>query len=1027
MKIKPAIFFLLLFFPACITAQQEQPLHFEKIEGLSQNTVYSILEDKQGFMWIATANGLNRFDGVEMKAYKSGIENTVDYMKGRIIRSALLEDNEEKIWFASDLSINCFDKKQQKFTQYKLYVNETNEQSKEQKAYSEMFANPLLKKDDYVWFASAIEGLFAINIKTRKCINYPVKTPGEKGDNIPLMYNAAFDGKEKLWFASVNGLLCFDINSRMWSRFLEGNSFYSVSLSNDTLYLGINENIRWFDTKSLKDGDVLMTKTPAYIHKGLVRRVYTDEKKNVWTGDQAGNIFCKTIQQNSFVWKGNINGNTGSKTNYPVYCLYTDATGNLWVGADVLGLLKAETDQNVFNYYPNTSDNTESSQNLFIYSIYEDEKENIWLGTFQNGLIILNKTTGQTRSVSFPYYDPKLPYGKSVPLVKKDKYGNIWTSYCGRLYVKENNREEFTSIQFPIPDKMLQSPQLWNMAEYNNGWLLATNIGVYFVEKKNDRYVPRIIDGFRGTKVVDIWVSPTGQVWIAAETSGIFIYTSLEDHKTRKRLFASENIKSMRYDESHQLLWISSVTGLIAYHIPTEKYKAYKEEEGLQSSLVYGILQNNNEIWLSTNDGLSKGTMEFNERSVFPQISFVNFTKEEGLMGSEFNSGAFNKGSSGNFYFGSTQGVVWFKPGEVKSKNTRPKLQLINFLVNEQNADSLVAPEYISSVSLPYTKNSLFFRFRGIDFDKGKKIKYKYQLESWDKNWIYSNTLNEVRYNNLPYGKYLFRIKATGASGIWTDEERTVSIIINPPFWKTWWFYSLTVLLIAGFIVILTRRFAQRKLRKQLAELEKQRELDKERLRISREMHDDIGAGLTQITLMSESAKNKLGVTGNKELDDIGGTSRKLVSNMSEIIWSLNPENKTLDQLWSYLREQLNKQLEYSGMEYSIQLPEQNENITLSNEQRRNILLVTKEIVNNAIKYSKATNIDIKASLENGKISFSIQDDGVGFDTSRKLTGNGLKNIYHRIKELDGELKAESESGKGSSFIYTIPLKRRTT
>ena len=178
---------------------------------------------------------------------------------------------------------------------------------------------------------------------------------------------------------------------------------------------------------------------------------------------------------------------------------------------------------------------------------------------------------------------------------------------------------------------------------------------------------------------------------------------------------------------------------------------------------------------------------------------------------------------------------------------------------------------------------------------------------------------------------------------------------------------------------------------------------------------------------MSESAKNKLGATGNKELDDIGGTSRKLVSNMSEIIWSLNPENKTLDQLCSYLREQLNKQLEYSGVEYSIQLPEHNENITLSNEQRRNILLVTKEIVNNAIKYSKASALNIKGEHQNEKLIFEVIDNGIGFDTAKSYTGNGLKNIRHRIKELNGELKTESEPGWGSSFFYSIPLKRTTT
>jgi signal transduction histidine kinase len=282
--------------------------------------------------------------------------------------------------------------------------------------------------------------------------------------------------------------------------------------------------------------------------------------------------------------------------------------------------------------------------------------------------------------------------------------------------------------------------------------------------------------------------------------------------------------------------------------------------------------------------------------------------------------------------------------------------------------------------------------------------------------------LNEVRYNNLPHGKYTFKVKAEGSLGVWSNEARVVTILIHPPFWKTWWFYTLVALAVLLTIVLVTRFFAQQELRVKVAELEKQKELDKERQRISREMHDDIGAGLTQITLMSESVKNKLGLTGKKEMEDIGGTSRKLVNNMSEIIWSLNPENKTLDHLFAYLREELNKQLEYSGMEYSIQLPDKGQDIMLTHEQRRNLLLVTKEIVNNAVKYSQSKNISVNAELTTGKLNFEIKDDGIGFDIHKTSSGNGLRNIKQRIAECNGELTIDSSPQSGTRFTYSIPF-----
>jgi signal transduction histidine kinase len=243
-----------------------------------------------------------------------------------------------------------------------------------------------------------------------------------------------------------------------------------------------------------------------------------------------------------------------------------------------------------------------------------------------------------------------------------------------------------------------------------------------------------------------------------------------------------------------------------------------------------------------------------------------------------------------------------------------------------------------------------------------------------------------------------------------------------PPFWERWWFYGLVMLLAASVVIMMVQFINHRKLKKQLVELEKQRQMDKERQRISREMHDDIGAGLTQITLMSESSKNKTGHHSEKELEDIAETSRKLVSSMSEIIWSLNPENKTLEQLVAYLREQLNKQLEYSGINYAVQLPDTGKEINLSNEQRRNILLSTKEIVNNAIKYSGAKNIRVVMTMDKNILTCTVEDDGIGFDTTQSYSGNGLKNIRHRIEELGGKFEIRSEIGKGSTFRYIVPL-----
>jgi signal transduction histidine kinase/outer membrane lipoprotein-sorting protein len=1016
------LFSPLLFITAPLFSQEREPMRFESISGLSQNTVYSILEDKQGFLWIATANGLNRYDGTEMKTYKPSLEKLPGNMTGRIVRSGLLEDDEENIWFSTDLSVNCFNKRTQLFSTQKLYWKK--EGSAGQGIPSvEMFANPIAKRGGIVWFASAAEGLFALDVAKGICANYPVTFKDENAANILLMYNGVFNGRDKFWFATKNGLLCFDINTKKWLRFLNGQSFFTLCMSRDTLFMGSGNDFKWFDTRTNACGDVKKKEAPEFVQPAMIRRIIAGKENDLWAGDQNGNIYFKAHEANEFVWRGNINGNKAAETSYPVYCLYTTNEGHLWIGADVAGLMKADINPPVFKCFPDLN-NIAEEKSLFIHSIYEMDEENIWLGTFQNGIRTLNTRTRESVKMRFPK-NPVLPYAESVPLISKDTLGNIWTSYSGFVYIKEKEKKDFIPIKMPVPSNTIQSPQLWHVSEYKGGWLLSSNVGLYFVRKKDNRYEIEFKKQIGTTRIIRTWIAPDEKIWMVPETGGIIIFNNPDDFTNTTNLFRNVNVKALQYEPALNLLWISSSSGLIAYELTTGRYHSYTEKDGMQSDYVYGLIREKQEIWISTNSGLSRGVLSFEEGNNLPRISFTNFTINEGLPINEFNTGAFHKGKSGTFYFGSTKGVVWFKPDMIRQNQSVPQLQLISFLANEQPADSMLAPEYISSVRLPYNRNNLFLKFRAIDFNSGKKVRYQYQLVGWDKKWIYSDMLNEVRYNNLPPGQYTFRFRAAGSSGVWTSAAHTVNIIIQPPFWKTGWFYIIASVLLLITIIMVTKQIAQQKLKSKIRKLEKQKALDDERARISREMHDDIGAGLTQITLMSEAARFKARQQkdNSRQIDEIAETSRKLVSNMSEIIWSLGPENKTLEQVFAYLREQLNKQLEYTQIEYNISFPQHSTDRILHNHQGRNLLLVTKEIVNNAIKHSRASHISIEADIKQGSLWFQIKDNGVGFDVSKTYMGNGLKNIRKRISDMNGTIEIESVIGGGSSFRYHIPLK----
>jgi signal transduction histidine kinase/ligand-binding sensor domain-containing protein len=1014
-------FFFVFWLPLYgVYAQQAEMLHFKKIDGLSQSTGYSITKDKQGFLWIATGNGLNRYDGVEMKLYKPSLEPQKGQMQGRVIRSRLLEDEKGQIWFSTDLVLHAFNKQKETFSKHPLIAGKGQNEI-------EKFANPVIKLGDHLWLANATDGVFDLNTQTNKMIAYPLIEKDENGNPIQLMYHGVYDNNGKLWFASNKGLLCFDITAKRWQRFLRGRSLYSICYSKDTIYVCEGKEMIWFHKTIFQSGACGLIDKDGF-SRGLIHCLYTDVKQNTWMGDENGNVYCKWFGNAGFNWVGNINGNVRPKSHYPVYCFFADSSNIVWVGAYTLGLLKAEKDQQSFKSYPQAGSNT---NDLYVNSIYENSADEILIGTFENGLMVYNKKTNKASELTLPCERPEQPYSKSVQLIQEDSKGNVWTSKSGFLFVKEKGNKFFLPIKIPPPSNALQVPQMWSMAEYKNTLLIGTTIGLYQVWKTNGKYEIKYLSQFGQDRVFNIWIAPSGEVWIAYESGGIVVYKSVEQPAKTKHLFAATNVRSILFDKEHQLHWIASSSGLIAFHSRSGRYKNFTENDGLLNSYVYGVLQDGDQLWASTSYGLSRASVVFSNNSVLPTLHFTNFTTSDGLPDNVFNARAFYRSVSGCFYFGTTKAVTWFKPLEIKSTQPAPAIRMIDLLVNDKRPDTLLAPEYIDKLSLGYKQNNLFFRFRAIDFENPESISYAYKLEGWDKDWIYSKQLNEVRYSNLPHGSYVFSIKAENGAGRWTDRPYTIAINIQPPFWKTWWFYMLVGMAVLYAAIAITKSVSQRKLRRQLREIEKQRAVEHERNRISKDMHDEIGSGLTHIALLSEllQTQRKSGEEIKKDVGDISASARKLVESMSEIIWALNPQNDTLENLLAYLREQTLASFEPFDINYSIEFPDAVPFVSLSNEQRRNLFLVAKEALNNALKHSGAKEMKLSMEYKDETIHFYITDNGKGFDKSKiKIASNGLRNMQKRMNDVRGtfSLKA-NETGVSIHFSLKISSKENST
>jgi signal transduction histidine kinase/ligand-binding sensor domain-containing protein len=984
--------------------QQNNYFRFQRIEGLSQNTAFNITQDKKGFLWIGTGDGLNRYDGVEFKSYKPSSSNREGYITGRVIRTKVAEDDSDRLWISSEHGIQYLNKRTNRF-QYILPFND-----------SAGFINgspyPIQQIGENFWFGKTAHGLLSYNLVTKKFRDFPF--PGADQDSMKFLGDkTAIDNKGNIWSAQEAGLFSFNVYTHEWTVYFKNRITYDLCLVNETLYIITDNGIILFNIKNHDTREALTG-----LKKNRIKSIAKDKTGQVWAGDLFGNIYTIDGKTGLLNIIGNINGNNNNI--YPVYALYFDASEILWIGTDGMGLLKANIRPPVFFQYPEK----EKKENIFIKSIYESETGKIWLGTFGKGILELDKSNNVVRPVAENIFNNKKSAIDVVGFIKEDQFKNIWVSHGEHLYVKKERTRLFSEVNISIKGNR-NKLKVTGIDTCKGKWIISTTLGVFFAEidasLNNIQFLP---DSSLGNFSF-LFPGGNDEYYFGYYESGLYVKTFRNNSwKIKKPLVSKTGFKCIYPDTARKLYWLGTDKGLMAFNPINQTYRLFTEEDGLGNSYVYSIVASGDGLWLSTNGGLTHVNIVPSQSNDFPGILCRSYKQKDGLQGDEFNTGAFLKGKDGTIYFGGINGLNWFNPASIQPEKSISQIVITQCLVNNSPADTSIASEYLDMLKLGHTKNNLFFRFRGLEFSNPENIQYAYKLQGWDKDWIYSKTINEARYNNINPGDYVFQVMATNEESVWKNKPYSVHISIRPPFWKTWWFYLSELLVFIGIVVLVTKIIAQQKLQKEVEKLERQQAIITERMRISQEMHDDIGAGLTQISLISKSAKLHF-LTGSNienELNDISSTSRQLVDNIGEIIWSLNPQQDKLDMMMIYLREQLNKLAEYSDVVFQINFKDKIPAIDLTNQQRRNILMAVKEVVHNAIKHSEAKKIVVSAVVSQKKLSFTISDDGIGFDTAGSYQGSGLNNIRQRIIEIGGTMELRSTPGKGTEYAFDIPL-----
>ena len=692
-----------------------------------------------------------------------------------------------------------------------------------------------------------------------------------------------------------------------------------------------------------------------------------------------------------------------------ITCMFSDKQGILWIGTGGYGILKYDAEIERFHHIlPNTK----------LYQILETKPGEILTSRFDK--IQLSKDQPpQYEDDAFIKFLQKQFLNSNIIFFSKDTSGNLWIPEGSRIYYYNlRTKEKHIYNIFPeqnsgpvYPLHVDRNSKLWfGMKDHFIGFDPLSG----FLSKFE---YPLQMMNFESDFLQTIYED--GNVLWLGSTDGLFRFNIEQKQIEQTYLFQSQDTTSLSNNfiycfcndikNPDRYLWIGTKGGgLNRLDKSTGKFIRFTTKNGLANNVIYGILPGDDgNLWLSTNKGLSV----FNPTTKL----FRNYNADDGLQSNEFNRYAYCKTSDGLLVFGGMNGINYFDPKEIKPLESPDVIftdfRLFNKPVNTKDVDAPLKENinYAKEITLQYKQNVITFQFAAMDYRRQGSIVYRYKMEGFDKDWIYSGTAHEATYTNLDPGKYHFIVQANFENNLWGERSKSIAVIIITPWYQTWWFY---LLMVVTTTVVMYGLYKFR--------LYQLRRLDKLRNRIARDLHDEVGSSISTIAIYSKIMQEQINSVDfdNKPLvNKINDFAAEIMSAMNDIVWNINTKNDAFDRIISRMREQASQLLEAKGYAVHFDVDDVLNRMKLSMDKRREFYLIYKEAINNIAKYADGKNVWVALHVQNSFIMLSIKDDGKGFDKAKTRSGgNGLANLQHRAATLKGEITISSSPGNGTEI-----------
>jgi signal transduction histidine kinase/ligand-binding sensor domain-containing protein/DNA-binding response OmpR family regulator len=816
--------------------------HVGTSEGLSQINVNCIMQDSRGFIWIATRNGLNRYDGYHFITYRYDPTDSTSLSNNMV--TDIAEDKTGNVWLATLGGLNMYQRSTGRFVRY-VHSSHNNAS-----IIDNIINRITFDADNNLWIATQDGGLDCFYISQNKFVHHQhdkQDTTSLSDDNLRTVYQ---DNQHRLWVGTENGgLNLYNRANNTFAKCQYHDPVTHATIGNDVICIFEDRQQQiWFGTQD--DGLFSFNpqqktfkhfpfdkKNPNSISSKTIYSLNDDKNGNLWIGTENGGLCILNkhtgkinVYQNDEVDDNSINGNS-------VYAICRDRNDNMWVGAFGGGINLYKKSTSSFTLYRHSSSPLSLSNN-YVLDFAEDKNNNIWIGTDGGGLNKFDPVKQTFIHYKKPDDGKNGIVGNYDLVVKPDDQGNIWIGTWGdglSIFNPSTNTFKNFKVDTSKPNSIggnsiyyllhTRDKKTW-ISAFNNGvdcYDPATGLFKHYNFNAND---PKSISSDR---VYVIYEDKEGNLWFGTADGGLDLlnrsnntFTSYQ-HNEKTNSISSNSVTDI-FEDSKGRLWLATLSGLDLFDRRTKHFTVYTKKDGLPSDIIYAIRQGNlGKLWISSNGGLTKFDPEEN--------IITNYTTEDGLQGDEFKPHSALVSRDGDIYFGGINGFNVFSPDKVlKAPKFAPlvitSFQLFNkplTIAQGPNDDSPLKNDVTDTrkITLSHKQSVFSIEFAALDYASPDRKQYAYFLEGFDKEWNYIGSHNAAYYTNLPPGNYTFKLKYRNSQGAWSPVASPLNIVIVPPFWLTWWFEILAIIFIASAVIALFR-YRLRAIEKQKSILEQQ-------------------------------------------------------------------------------------------------------------------------------------------------------------------------------------------------------------